>query len=72
MAGTSKGGRRRCGNEEGRGKITGTRKGGRKWWENKARRIGGGNYTTIQHILEGDALGGKMHAAVGVCVADRT
>ena len=43
------------GNEKGRKKMTGMGKGGRKWRENKAGRIGGDKYTAIQHILEIDA-----------------
>ena len=52
--------------------MEGTGRGGRKWRENKAGRIGGGEYTAIRHIFERDAEGGKMHAAVGVRVAERT
>ena len=67
MAGTGKGGRKW--RERGRaGKNDGNEEGR----ENKAGRIGGGEYTAIRHIFERDAEGGKMHAAVGVRVAERT
>ena len=61
MAGT-----RRAGENDGNEEVR------EKWRENKAGRIGGGKYTAIRHILERDAECGKMHAAVGVRVADRT